>query len=393
MFFGWCHVYRASFTKLYWSLNSTSPIRQHPRSRSAMTHRRTKRFHRSCLCNSLYEMLDQKRLTKDGFRLFNTTERTGSDDSPILKELSYEQALNYSHEYDFHNYSFPPVFIEYNTTYSVWYDMKCAQIVPIVKTESNFWKRVLDVTISPSEKYNFTQYYYALNFKRTLNQMRSDFHSYYRGISPIHSHLQYRYTVYKTVKPSTLIHPCIEYSEEKHFKSRSYCLRQCEMIKSMEKCSKKYGPGFALNCSHQEHRFHYRDLSPPRMFPNIKNCQDCPQDCTNLIYVFMEPIKRYTKDLIRISMFGTDPVIDILFSVKLSLIEYVIFIASCISLWFGFSMFQSLFYVDKLIKKYYERKNKRIIAPTVNNTNTLNLTLVYEPFLANRYRTMTNFNH
>ena len=327
------------------------------------------------LCNNLIDMLDQKRLTKDGFRKFNSS-------SQILKELSIEQALNYTHEYEIKNYTSHPVFIEYATTYSIWLERKCVQIVPFVKTTSKFWRRVLEISVVSSAKFKFKHHYYALNLKRTLNQMRSDYHPHYQNSYPIKKHLQYRYNVYKTVKPSTLINPCIEYSKEKHFKSRSYCLRQCEMIKSMKNPSLKYGQ-----------RFHYKKTlqSPLRMFPNIKNCDECPQECTNLIYVFSEPITTDSNHLIRISMYGTDPVIDILFSVKLSLIEYVIYIASCVGLWFGFSMFQSLFYFNKIMKKYLERKTKRKIAPIINNN--LNLTLVYEPFLANRYRTMTNFNH
>ena len=67
----------------------------------------------------------------------------------------------------------------------------------------------------------------------------------------------------------------------------------------------------------------------------------------------------------------TDPVIEIIFSVKLSLSEYIIYIASCISLWFGFSIFQSL--IDLVVNSIKEiGKRRPNHNRTMNQINGLN---------------------
>ena len=58
----------------------------------------------------------------------------------------------------------------------------------------------------------------------------------------------------------------------------------------------------------------------------------------------------------------------IVFSVKLTLTEYIIYIASCIGLWFGFSIFDSICELVCKVRKLIESKSKvKIKSSKYNN--------------------------
>ena len=140
---------------------------------------------------------------------------------------------------------------------------------------------------------------------------------------------------------------------------------------------------------------YYENIEEPRMFPGIKECSDCPQDCTSFMYsVSHINSLGWRGKVFAIRIDDTEPVIKIIISLKLSIIEYVIYIASCMSLWFGFSVLQTLLDLTKKFKKSLDEKNlnsNQIFIKTKNirlNQSTflinppynINIDLIHEPF-------------
>ena len=194
-------------------------------------------------------------------------------------------------------------------------------------------------------------------------------------VSKNHNNLDIKYTLYKTIKPSTTVNPCINYSEKKFFKSRDHCSTQCQAIQARKLCLKDPKRGWkfdqkATHCTDRyiNRRFVFYNESDwnPVMFPEIKDCNRCPQECLTFMYqmslaVREEPISKPPDRHLTIVIKDTDPKIEIIFTVKLSLSEYIIYIASCISLWFGFSIFHSLMdLMVKILKLMAKEESKRI---------------------------------
>ena len=113
------------------------------------------------------------------------------------------------------------------------------------------------------------------------------------------------YTLYKTIRPSTLTYPCINYTETPFFTSRDHCIHQCRLFQKDE--------------SSRSFVF-YNDSSDfnPKMYPGIKRCDECPQDCIELMYTFsiMKNLFQHPFDL-AVSLYDTVPMVEIQFSVQL----------------------------------------------------------------------------
>ena len=95
------------------------------------------------------------------------------------------------------------------------------------------------------------------------------------------------------------------------------------------------------------------------MYPGIKHCNECPLECDT--YMF-QPTKEQLQtfedkfDLI-VVLEASNRIIRIKFSVKLSILEFIIYIASCFGLWFGLSVFQSLNDIQCLLDLVNVRKS------------------------------------
>ena len=144
----------------------------------------------------------------------------------------------------------------------------------------------------------------------------------------------------------------------------------------------------------------YNDSSDfdPKMFPGIKGCHECPNDCEISMYQFsIIPVwngSNHTADLL-IELLDTDPVIEIEFSVKLSLIEYIIYMAGCMGLWFGFSMYQTVLEVVTVLKKSLEKQNpNKILVKTTHKTiqypQYYTINLITAPWIANHNNSIHN---
>ena len=208
----------------------------------------------------------------------------------------------------------------------------------------------------------------------------------FRNIKPVYypgnsSKIAVTYTLYKTIKPSTVVNPCIDYSTGQSFKSRDHCIKQCEIMKSRKECLKnptdEAFSAFAnpedknlTHCSYPYinmlHVFYNESDFNPEMYPGIQDCNQCPHDCITFMYQIAEPeiieAGGYPDEPHDLWILFKDinPVILILFSVKLSLSEYIIYVAGCISLWFGCSIFHTTIdLVKSLAISFQSKKQKR----------------------------------
>ena len=148
-----------------------------------------------------------------------------------------------------------------------------------------------------SYKKNDSKYEFFFNNKRSPVFHRDDI-NYVAHLERESIH-KYKYLLFETTKPSTPTNVCFDYSKENQFKSKSDCERQCEHIKGKKCCLKQGKCPFRWkhdeksNCSLDyvnrriSERFdlpYYENIEEPRMFPGIKECSDCPQDCTSFMH-------------------------------------------------------------------------------------------------------------
>ena len=224
-----------------------------------------------------------------------------------------------------------------------------------------------------SYKKNESKYEFYFNNKRSPVFNKSDI-NYVADLERESRH-EYKYLLFETTKPSTPINLCFDYSKDKQFKSKTDCQRQCKLIEEKDCCFKRQDCGIKWslekksNCSldYVNRRIsgsisfgrpYYENIEEPRMFPGIEDCSDCPQDCTSFMHSVSHINSKHTFTITsQLQIQDTEPVVKIEFSLKLSMIEYVIYIASCISLWFGFSMFQTLLDLTKKFNKSLNEKN------------------------------------
>ena len=180
-------------------------------------------------------------------------------------------------------------------------------------------------------------------------------------------------------------------------KEKDCCLKRedCGIVWNLEKsnCSLDY---VYWRIIEKYNMPYYENIEEPRMFPGIEKCSDCPQDCTSFMHSVSHMFSNQWPGRFAIRIHDTEPVVKIKFSLKLSIIEYVIYIASCISLWFGFSLFQTLLDLTKKFNTSLDNKNvhsnqmfiktNRIhhrtpltISQQTNVTNNhINMNLIYE---------------
>ena len=175
------------------------------------------------------------------------------------------------------------------------------------------------------------------------------------------------YTLYKTIKPSTPTSPCLDYSENKFFRSNKDCIHQCHKVTGHVTTGTFYNESTDFK---------------PRMFPGIEECYECPKDCVLRMYDFTitpQLVKKHDFDLL-IELMDTDPVIEIESSVKLTMVEYIIYIAGCIGLWFGFSIFGTTMEIWMKIIKCWEkstnRSNRVLIQANIQYNPNFNVNII-----------------
>ena len=279
---------------------------------------------------------------------------------------------------------------------------KCFTFISTIKG-ANIYRIAVALELRNFFQYHIENSFFALyiNDKRARVYDMSDLN--FIAKLPRNSSNLFTYTLFKTIRTSSPIRPCMDYSDNLNFDTRSSCIRQCQLIKETECCQlscKENYKNRQFNCSYnnvdrilsrENLRPYYSKVPKPRMFPGIDDCNDCPQDCVSFMHLISTHQTEYktTADFYLV-MKDTDPVVEIDISVKLSLIEYIIYIASCVSLWFGFSLFQSLNDLTSKLKKSLDEKNansnpifiqtNRIQPMSQNQINNINMNLIYEPF-------------
>ena len=216
-----------------------------------------------------------------------------------------------------------------------------------------------------------TDFFLLLNDKTQPIYIRHNHHMIYF----IREYLKIGYTLYETIRPSTLRHPCIDYRKEKYFKTRDHCIQQCTKIFQRKNCLKLESSKERCSFEFLNKPYTFYDESDysPRMYPGIKDCNECPQECLTLLF---HSTKEKLPDLngtdLKFYYAPSNTIIRIEFSVKLSVIEFIIYIASCFGLWFGLSVFHGLEELSiKIQKAFDDFKLKR-----TNQTNQANLIFI-----------------
>ena len=170
--------------------------------------------------------------------------------------------------------------------------------------------------------------------------------------------LKIGYTVYETIRPSTLTYPCIDYAKQRFFRTRDHCIQQCKKIIERKECLKRGSSkeSCSFEVINKNYNFHGESDYSPRMYPGIKNCNECPLECdTYMFQPTREQLQTFKDKIDLMVLLGpSNRIIRIKFSVKLSILEFIIYIASCFGLWFGLSVFQCLEELSIKIKKAFD---------------------------------------
>ena len=295
----------------------------------------------------------------------------------VLKYQDKEFVLKYSSKTYSNTISSVGYRLNMNVTEFMTEYFKCFTFTSSVE-KTNRDRIVFEFSLRDLFQYHteHTSYFYLyINRKRARVEEMGDLNQI--AMLPRNSSNVLTYTLFKTIKTSTPIRPCMDYSDNPNFETRSSCIRQCQLIKEIQCCQLSCKENYnktQFNCSYENvdrflsrgfsFRPYYSKVPKPRMFPGIDDCNDCPQDCVS----FMHLISTHQNKIqiaadFYLKIHDTDPVVEIDISVKISLIEYIIYIASCIGLWFGFSLFQMLSDLTSKLKKSLDEKN--------NNSNPL----------------------
>ena len=197
------------------------------------------------------------------------------------------------------------------------------------------------------------------------------------------------YYSYKVVRTSYLKLPyssrCVDY-EEVNLTSRGHCIENC--VKSYTRDKNFTFIPLVLKSSDPDYfkSFKFDDKLLATVYSPCKKM--CRLACnTNFYEVVFFRHKTIQNDSIEFVMTHEYPSISVVFSGKLSFLEYFIYVASLLSLWLGFSMLESsqtvvknftLFAAKKIRKKKIINQNVQIhhysrrVSPNFNgNSNTV----------------------
>ena len=191
------------------------------------------------------------------------------------------------------------------------------------------------------------------------------------------------FSLFKTTKTSTPTEPCIKYSEDEYFKSRGHCVDQCKRFLFLKKCKLDildpnntvlYDVGSLCFKSYFDYSFAFFNESgdyKPRMYPGIEKCSECPVDCVSFMFhARLEALPNAVSNDLYIKLMDSEPALEIEFSVKLSMLEYIIYIASCTGLWMGFSIFDSTLGAVIKIGNIVIKRKKSIKISVVNQNSS-----------------------
>ena len=333
-------------------------------------------------CIPIWHVLDFYRLKRDGICSIQDPNRvTFEEQLECYSSTSLKQVFNYSNDLTNKNSPTREASIDVRVTEFLYESYKCATAVSYSKFKSRKYntRRVLVLELYNIFTYKTRRDLYEINFY--FNYRRTSVHNYTDLTPEMHLKADFKYhftyMLFKTIKQSTPAHPCIDYSNFPHFESRSDCVRQCVALKEYTSCLEHKDIQKRIpNCSSlkKSYGFYYNRVEEePVMFPSIKNCNQCPLDCTSSMYLIsynrMLPqfVTRYAD--LYVTVDDTDPVEEIVFSVKLTLTEYIIYIASCIGLWFGFSIFDSICELVCKVRKLIESKDSKSSNLLIINNN------------------------
>lgn len=176
------------------------------------------------------------------------------------------------------------------------------------------------------------------------------------------------YRKYQSILIKTPNNFCVDYTKTR-FDSRDHCLEECDRLTEYRSCLKRGGDSCSLNAYYQASRL-ASDLDAPLKVVDFEGECKCPEECAvNYFNPFIVPV--YMNGTVILA--HVNPTTVVAYSLKLSLLEYIIYVASLSSLWFGFVIFDFLQTMTTKFNVYLTNRKKKqmttsIIVPvTVTN--------------------------
>ena len=167
-------------------------------------------------------------------------------------------------------------------------------------------------------------------------------------------------------------HYCIDYRTMSRFESREHCKEEVDRIGSHNKCLSENNSSIDCNSLSMLKG----SLSLAKIAISQPEVARCPHSCSNNFYHTYIVSKQEQHDAFIIVQ-HLNPTTRVIFSQNLTLLEYLIYMASLTSLWFGFVIFDTFkLIINHLIVKKVKKSNRStLVSPAFirisNRTNQL----------------------
>lgn len=150
---------------------------------------------------------------------------------------------------------------------------------------------------------------------------------------------------------------CINYNLSP-FETHFHCLDEC-INEKIRKTTGKYHPYLLRTADHYREDVQFINVSTINYADYHDACESvCPENCTTTMYnVVTVDSEIYLDDQLTIVVDYLTPNIDITYRARLTLEEYLIYIGSILSLWFGWCIHATPVHVFQSIQKVTRKNN------------------------------------